>query len=313
MYKRQVFDWTSGKEREFKLEKNYRSRKTIVDAANSLIEKNRQQIPKKVVSAKEDKGEPIDVFEAYSDVEEGEIVVNKIIELRRKNDCEYNDFAILYRTNAQSRIFEEALRKRGIPYKIYGGLSFYQRKEIKDVISYFRLVVNPDDEEAFKRTINYPTRGIGKTTIDKIIDVSANNGVSLWTVLCNPFIYGLDVNKGTYAKMQGFRELIESFIADDINKNAYEIGLDIIRRSGIMIEVCQDNSSEGLSRKENIEEFVNGINAFCISKQEEGNADVSLVDFLSEVTLYTDQDSDKADDEEKVTFCLLYTSPSPRD
>ena len=303
-----VFDWTSGKEREFKLEKNYRSRKTIVDAANSLIEKNRQQIPKKVVSAKEDKGEPIDVFEAYSDVEEGEIVVNKIIELRRKNDCEYNDFAILYRTNAQSRIFEEALRKRGIPYKIYGGLSFYQRKEIKDVISYFRLVVNPDDEEAFKRTINYPTRGIGKTTIDKIIDVSANNGVSLWTVLCNPFIYGLDVNKGTYAKMQGFRELIESFIADDINKNAYEIGLDIIRRSGIMNEVCQDNSSEGLSRKENIEEFVNGINAFCISKQEEGNADVSLVDFLSEVTLYTDQDSDKADDEEKVTLMTIHSA-----
>ena len=278
------------------------------DAANSLIEKNRQQIPKKVVSAKEDKGEPIDVFEAYSDVEEGEIVVNKIIELRRKNDCEYNDFAILYRTNAQSRIFEEALRKRGIPYKIYGGLSFYQRKEIKDVISYFRLVVNPDDEEAFKRTINYPTRGIGKTTIDKIIDVSANNGVSLWTVLCNPFIYGLDVNKGTYAKMQGFRELIESFIADDINKNAYEIGLDIIRRSGIMNEVCQDNSSEGLSRKENIEEFVNGINAFCISKQEEGNADVSLVDFLSEVTLYTDQDSDKADDEEKVTLMTIHSA-----
>ena len=303
-----VFDWTSGKEREFKLEKNYRSRKTIVDAANSLIEKNRQQIPKKVVSAKEDKGEPIDVFEAYSDVEEGEIVVNKIIELRRKNDCEYNDFAILYRTNAQSRIFEEALRKRGIPYKIYGGLSFYQRKEIKDVISYFRLVVNPDDEEAFKRTINYPTRGIGKTTIDKIIDVSANNGVSLWTVLCNPFIYGLDVNKGTYAKMQGFRELIESFIADDINKNAYEIGLDIIRRSGIMNEVCQDNSSEGLSRKENIEEFVNGINAFCISKQEEGNADVSLVDFLSEVTLYTGQDSDKADDEEKVTLMTIHSA-----
>lgn len=241
-------------------------------------------------------------------MEEGEIVVNKIIELRRKNDCEYNDFAILYRTNAQSRIFEEALRKRGIPYKIYGGLSFYQRKEIKDVISYFRLVVNPDDEEAFKRTINYPTRGIGKTTIDKIIDVSANNGVSLWTVLCNPFIYGLDVNKGTYAKMQGFRELIESFIADDINKNAYEIGLDIIRRSGIMNEVCQDNSSEGLSRKENIEEFVNGINAFCISKQEEGNADVSLVDFLSEVTLYTDQDSDKADDEEKVTLMTIHSA-----
>ena len=187
-------------------------------------------------------------------------------------------------------------------------MSFYQRKEIKDVISYFRLVVNPDDEEAFKRTINYPTRGIGKTTIDKIIDVSANNGVSLWTVLCNPFIYGLDVNKGTYAKMQGFRELIESFIADDINKNAYEIGLDIIRRSGIMNEVCQDNSSEGLSRKENIEEFVNGINAFCISKQEEGNADVSLVDFLSEVTLYTDQDSDKADDEEKVTLMTIHSA-----
>ncbi len=303
-----VFDWTSGKEREFKLEKNYRSRKTIVDAANSLIEKNEKQIRKKVISAKEDKGEPIDVFEAYSDVEEGEIIVNKITELYRQNDYKYNDFAILYRTNAQSRIFEEALRKRGMPYKIYGGLSFYQRKEIKDVISYFRLVVNPDDEEAFKRIINYPARGIGKTTIDKIIDASSNAGVSLWTVLCDPLCYGLDVNKGTHSKLQDFREQIESFIADCVNKNAYEIGIDIIRRSGIMNEVHQDNSPEGLSRKENIEEFVNGINAFCMSKQEEGKTDVFLVDFLSEVALYTDQDSEKSDDEEKITLMTIHSA-----
>ena len=291
----------------FKLEQNYRSTQTIVCAANSLIEKNERQIRKAVFSEKE-KGEPIGVFQAYSDVEEGDIVANKIAELRREYHYGYAEFAILYRTNAQSRIFEEALRKRSMPYKIYGGLSFYQRKEIKDVIAYFRLVVNPNDEEAFKRIINYPARGIGKTTIDKIIDASSNAGVSLWTVLCDPLCYGLDVNKGTHSKLQDFREQIESFIADCVNKNAYEIGIDIIRRSGIMNEVHQDNSPEGLSRKENIEEFVNGINAFCMSKQEEGKTDVFLVDFLSEVALYTDQDSEKSDDEEKITLMTIHSA-----
>ena len=276
----------------FKLEQNYRSTQTIVCAANSLIEKNERQIPKEVFSEKE-RGEAIGVFQAYSDVEEGDIVTNKIAQLRREHDYEYSDFAILYRTNAQSRVFEEALRKRGMPYKIYGGLSFYQRKEIKDIIAYFRLVVNPNDEEAFKRIINYPARGIGDTTVGKIITAATDNNVSLWTALCDPITYGLSINKGTHTKLQDFRALIEQFMADVTVKNAYEIGTEIIRQSGIINEVCQDNSPENLSRKENIEELVNGMNDFCAMRQEEGNTNVSLIDFLSEVSLLTDQDSDK--------------------
>lgn len=291
----------------FKLEQNYRSTQTIVCAANSLIEKNERQIRKAVFSEKE-KGEPIGVFQAYSDVEEGDIVANKIAELRREYHYGYAEFAILYRTNAQSRIFEEALRKRSMPYKIYGGLSFYQRKEIKDVIAYFRLVVNPNDEEAFKRIINYPARGIGDTTVGKIISAATNHGVSLWAAVCEPLSYGLDINKGTHAKLQGFRELIEGFIADQADKNAYEIGTDIIRQSGIINDVCQDTSPENLSRKENIEELVNGMNDFCALRQEEGNPNVSLTDFLSEIALLTDQDSDKADDGEKVTLMTVHSA-----
>ena len=291
----------------FKLEQNYRSTQTIVCAANSLIEKNERQIRKAVFSEKE-KGEPIGVFQAYSDVEEGDIVANKIAELRREYRYGYADFAILYRTNAQSRIFEEALRKRSIPYKIYGGLSFYQRKEIKDVIAYFRLVVNPNDEEAFKRIINYPARGIGDTTVGKIISAATDHGVSLWATLCEPLSYGLDINKGTHVKLQGFRELIESFIVDQADKNAYEIGTNIIRQSGIINDVCQDTSPENLSRKENIEELVNGMNDFCALRQEEGNPNVSLTDFLSEIALLTDQDSDKADDGEKITLMTVHSA-----
>ena len=272
----------------FKLEQNYRSTQTIVCAANSLIEKNERQIRKAVFSEKE-KGEAIGVFQAYSDVEEGDIVANKVAELRREYHYGYADFAILYRTNAQSRIFEEALRKRSMPYKIYGGLSFYQRKEIKDVIAYFRLVVNPNDEEAFKRIINYPARGIGDTTVGKIISAATDHGVSLWSTLCEPLTYGLNINKGTHTKLQGFRALIEGFITDQADKNAYEIGVDIIRQSGIMNDVCQDTSPENLSRKENIEELVNGMNDFCALRQEEGNPNVSLTDFLSEIALLTDQ------------------------
>ena len=272
-----------------------------------MIEKNERQIRKAVFSEKE-KGEPIGVFQAYSDVEEGDIVANKIAELRREYRYGYADFAILYRTNAQSRIFEEALRKRSIPYKIYGGLSFYQRKEIKDVIAYFRLVVNPNDEEAFKRIINYPARGIGDTTVGKIISAATDHGVSLWATLCEPLSYGLDINKGTHAKLQGFRELIESFIVDQADKNAYEIGTNIIRQSGIINDVCQDTSPENLSRKENIEELVNGMNDFCALRQEEGNPNVSLTDFLSEIALLTDQDSDKADDGEKITLMTVHSA-----
>lgn len=293
--------------RVFKLEQNYRSTQTIVCAANSLIEKNERQIQKEVFSEKE-QGEPIGVFQAYSDMEEGEIVVNKIAELRREKDYGYADFAILYRTNAQSRIFEEALRKRTIPYKIYGGLSFYQRKEIKDVIAYFRLVVNPSDEEAFKRIINYPARGIGETTVGKIIAAATENEISLWIVICEPLTYGLAINKGTHNKLQGFRELIEVFIGTQGDKNAYELGTDIIRQSGIINDVCQDTSPENLSRRENIEELVNGMNDFCALRMEEGNSNVSLTDFLSEVSLLTDQDSDKTDDGEKITLMTVHSA-----
>ena len=291
----------------FKLEQNYRSTQTIVRAANSLIEKNQWQIRKEVFSEKE-KGEAIGVYQAYSDVEEGDIVVNKIAELRREKRYAYSDFAILYRTNAQSRIFEEAMRKRSMPYRIYGGLSFYQRKEIKDVIAYFRLIVNPNDEEAFKRIINYPARGIGDTTVGKIIAAATGHNVSLWTVLCEPLAYGLNFNKGTVGKLQAFRELISAFITDAAEKNAYEIGADIVRQSGIINDVCQDNSPENLSRKENIEELVNGMSDFCAQRQEEGKPNVLLGDFLSEVSLLTDQDSDKDGDDEKITLMTVHSA-----
>lgn len=291
----------------FKLEQNYRSTKTIVSAANSLIEKNSRQIRKEVFSEKE-KGEPIGVFQAYSDTEEGDIVVNKIAELRRKEHCSYADFAILYRTNAQSRIFEEALRKRSMPYRIYGGLSFYQRKEVKDVLAYFRLVANQNDEEAFKRIINYPARGIGNTTIGKLQASAASHGVSLWQVLCEPLSFGLDFNKGTTAKLQGFRELIEGFVRLSQDNDAYQVGVEIVRQSGIMNDVCQDNSPENLSRKENVEELVNGMKDFCESRLEEGNEHVFLIDFLSEVSLLTDQDSDDGDDTEKITLMTVHSA-----
>ena len=291
----------------FKLEQNYRSTQTIVSAANSLIEKNQRRIRKEVFSEK-DKGEPIGVYQAYSDVEEGDIVINKIAELRRQENYAYSDFAILYRTNAQSRVFEEAMRKRSMPYRIYGGLSFYQRKEIKDVIAYFRLTVNPNDEEAFKRIINYPARGIGDTTVNKITAAATSHNVSLWTVLCEPLTYGVNINKGTAGKLQDFRCLIAGFIESVAEKNAYELGTEIIRQSGIIADVCQDNSPENLSRKENIEELANGMSDFCAQRLEEGNANTTLSDFLSEVSLLTDQDSDKDGDDEKITLMTVHSA-----
>ena len=293
--------------RLFKLEQNYRSTQTIVCAANSLIEKNSEQIRKEVFSEKA-KGEPIGVFNAYSDVEEGEIVANQIVKLRSREHYSYNDFAILYRTNAQSRIFEEALRKRSLPYKIYGGLSFYQRKEIKDVISYFRLAVNPNDEEAFKRVLNYPARGIGDTTLNKVIDAAAQHHVSLWMVLEEPLAYGLNINKGMHTKLQGFRELVESFIVEVPKKNAYELGAMIVRQSGIMNEIYQSNDPENLSRQENIEELINGMHDFCAIREEEGNENILLTDFLSEVSLLTDQDNEKEGDAEKITLMTIHSA-----
>ena len=291
----------------FKLEQNYRSTQIIVQAANSLIEKNHEQIRKAVYSEKA-KGEPIGVLNAYSDVEEGEIVANKITQLRLKEGYAYDDFAVLYRTNAQSRIFEEALRKRSIPYKIYGGLSFYQRKEIKDVISYFRLSVNPNDEEAFKRVLNYPVRGIGDTTLNKIIAAANGYGVSLWKVLCEPLAYGLNINKGTHTKLQGFRELIETFMKDVQENDAFEVGSRIVRQSGIMNEIYQDRTPENLSRQENIEELVNGMHDFCATRREEGNEHVLLGDYLAEVSLLTDQDTDKENEGSKVTLMTIHSA-----
>lgn len=293
--------------RLFKLEQNYRSTQLIVKAANSLIEKNREQIRKEVFSENQ-VGEPITVTSAYSDVEEGEIVANKITSMHVKDGCPYSDFAILYRTNAQSRIFEEALRKRAVAYRIYGGLSFYQRKEIKDVIAYFRLAVNPHDGEALKRVINYPARGIGDTTLNKINMAAADAGVSLWTVISSPLDYGLNINKGTHAKIQVFRSIVSGFIDKVDSMNAYEIGKEIVGASGIMAEIIQDTTPEGMSRRENIDELVNGMYDFCEIRREEGNERMLLTDYLSEVALLTDQDGEKDDNVPKVTLMTIHSA-----
>lgn len=293
--------------RLFKLEQNYRSTQTIVKAANSLIEKNREQIRKEVFSENA-AGEPITVFSAYSDVEEGEIVANKIVQLHTRNGYGYDEFAVLYRTNAQSRIFEEALRKHTLPYRVYGGLSFYQRKEIKDVIAYFRLAVNPNDEEALKRVINYPARGIGDTTLGKIIEAANVHKVSLWTVLCEPLSYNVNINKGTCTKLQGFRDLISGFIDAAVKRNAYELGAEIVRLSGIISDIYQDRSPENLSRQENIEELVNGMHDFCATREEEGNEHILLQDYLSEIALLTDQDNDKEENTPKVTLMTIHSA-----
>ena len=293
--------------RLFKLEQNYRSTQLIVKAANSLIEKNREQIKKEVFSENQ-VGEPISVTSAYSDVEEGEIVANKITSMHVKDGCSYSDFAILYRTNAQSRIFEEALRKRAVPYRIYGGLSFYQRKEIKDVIAYFRLAVNPHDGEALKRVINYPARGIGDTTLNKINMAAADAGVSLWTVISSPLDYGLNINKGTHTKLQAFRDIVSGFISKADSVSAYEIGKEIVSASGIMADIIQDTSPEGMSRRENIDELVNGMYDFCEIRREEGNDRMFLTDYLSEVALLTDQDGEKDDSVSKVTLMTIHSA-----
>ena len=292
--------------RIFKLEENYRSTQMIVGAANSLIEKNRDQIRKEVYS-RQDVGTPLQVIEAYSDVEEGEIVVRRIATLKRREALDYNHFAILYRTNAQSRIFEEALRKNGMPYRIYGGLSFYQRKEVKDVIAYFRLAVNPHDEEAFKRVINYPARGIGDTTVGKILAAASDNGVSLWSVIDDPVAYSLSVNKGTLTKLASFHSLISRFIEQSGKCDAYEMGRMIVQEAGIMADLMQDRTVEGISRQENVQELMDGMHDFLKSRQEEGNEAVWLPDFLSDVALLTDQDSEE-DDTAKVTLMTVHAA-----
>lgn len=293
--------------RIFKLERNYRSTQNIVNAANSLIHKNKEQIHKNVYSEKEE-GSKVRISASYSDYEEGYAVASAINELRLRKDYDYVDFAILYRTNAQSRILEEALRKRGIPYKIYGGLSFYQRKEIKDIISYLRLIVNPHDEEAFKRVINYPSRGIGDTTVNKVIKAATENNVSLWTVLNAPIDYDLPINSGTAKKLTDFREMIERFIEQNTRLSAEEMAAIVVKESGIVSSLFQDRSVEGISKQENLQELLKGIAEFCELRREEGVEQVSLADFLSEVSLLTDQDNDKDEQANKVTMMTVHAA-----
>ena len=290
----------------FKLERNYRSTQNIVNAANSLIDKNMKQIRKTVYSEKEE-GSKLSVCSSYSDYEEGYAVAGKINEMRMRN-YDYADFAILYRTNAQSRILEEALRKRGIPYKIYGGLSFYQRKEVKDVISYLRLIINPHDEEALKRVINYPARGIGDTTLNKLTAAATEHNVSLWTVLNDPIGYALPVNSGTAKKLSDFRELIAGFIERNVKLSAEEIASAVVKESGIVSVLFQDRSVEGISKQENLQELLKGIAEFCEIRREEGAEHVSLADFLSEVSLLTDQDNDKEEQANKVTMMTVHAA-----
>lgn len=292
----------------FKLEQNYRSTQTIVEAANSLIHHNRNQIQKEVFS-KNDKGEKILYKPAYSDKEEALIVAKNIQRIRRQDDCGYDQFAILYRTNAQSRSFEEEFRKQGIPYRIYGGLSFYQRKEIKDIIAYFRLVANPDDEEAFKRIINYPARGIGATTVMKIADCAHQNQVSFWEVIGNIEHYGLNVNKGAQTKLENFRLLISSFIDRSHTLDVYELGDAIIRESRISEDIMSGKNADDLARQENLEEFLSGMQTFVAGRQEEGRMDEAyLTDYLQDVALLTDADSEGEKDEPRVSLMTIHAA-----
>ena len=292
----------------FKLEQNYRSTQLIVQAANSLIRRNERQIPKNVFS-KNEHGEKLQLKPAYSDREEAMIVTQDIKRLRRQDHCDWSDFAILYRTNAQSRSFEEQMRKDNIPYRIYGGLSFYQRKEIKDVIAYFRLIANPNDEEAFKRIVNYPARGIGDTTVGKIIQTAQTYGVSLWQVIKEPVLFPIDVSKGTMTKIQAFRELIEGWIGRVAKEDAYTLGHDIIMNSGISKDIYSGRNPEDISRQENLEEFLSGMQDFVESRREEDMGDeVYLPDFLQEVALLTDLDSDEGDENDKVTLMTIHSA-----
>ncbi len=292
----------------FKLEQNYRSTQYIVQAANTLIRHNQRQIPKNVFS-ENDQGERLILKPAYSDKEEVMIVCNDIKRIMRKDKCRYSDFAILYRTNSQSRSFEEQMRREGIPYRIYGGLSFYQRKEIKDVIAYYRVVSNPNDEEALKRIINYPARGIGDTTVNKIVEAANTHGVSLWTVICQPILFLPDLAKGTVAKLESFHLLIEGWTSRLDKDDAYELGHAIIMESGISKDIYSSTSPEDLSRQDNLEEFLSGMQDFVEGRKEEDMGDqISLGDFLQEVALLTDLDSDNGETDDKVTLMTIHSA-----
>ena len=290
-----------------KLEQNYRSTQNIVDAANSLISKNKEQISKRVFSEKE-RGSKVTVFASYSDFEEGYLVANRIKEMHLLNSTPYNDFAILYRTNAQSRVLEEALRKRNMPYRIYGGLSFYQRKEIKDAVAYMRLTINPNDEEAFKRVVNYPARGIGETTVGKILACAQLHNVGVWSVLSDPIEYNLQINSGTRTKLAAFRDLIQGFSDSAGEKSIYDLVEHILQRSGIIADIYTSDTPENISRQENIQELLGGVMEFYSLRQEEGNEAVTLSDFLAEISLITDQDKGDEQDDDKVTLMTIHSA-----
>ena len=294
--------------RLYKLEQNYRSTQLIVQAANSLIHKNERQIRKEVYSENE-KGEKLMLKPAYSDREEAMIVCNDIKRLKRQDRCEYSDFAILYRTNAQSRSFEEQMRKDGIPYRIYGGLSFYQRKEIKDVIAYFRVVANPDDEEALRRIINYPARGIGDTTVGKIVETANTHNVSLWRVIAQPIVFDLKLSKGTLTKLEAFKQLVDGWRERIDKEDAYELGHSIIMESGISKDIYSSSNPEDLSRQENLEEFLGGMQDFVESRKEEDREqETGLSDFLQEVALLTDLDSEGDEELPKVSLMTIHAA-----
>ena len=291
----------------FKLEQNYRSTQNIVDAANSLIHKNKGQIPK-VVFSENEKGSKIKVLSSYSDYEEGYLIASLILDKRIKEKSAYADFAVLYRTNAQSRILEEALRKRNIAYKVYGSQSFYQRKEVKDIIAYFRMVVNPRDEESLKRIINYPARGIGNTTITKLLTAATTHQVSVWSILTAPIEYGVQINSGTAKKLQDFKQMMEELIAENKQLSAIDMAEMIIKRSGLAALLFQDRSVEGISKQENMQEVLKAITEFTEMRLEEGNEHISLNDFLVEVSLITDQDNDKNENTDKVTLMTVHAA-----
>lgn len=291
----------------FKLEQNYRSTQMIVNAANSLIAKNQRQIPKTVFSKKE-VGEKIHILKAFSDAEEAALIVKEMMRLHRQKGFPYNSFAILYRTNAQSRILEEVLRKRSLPYCIYGGLSFYQRKEVKDVIAYFRLAVNPNDEEAFKRVVNYPKRGIGTTTVSKLVEAATKQSAGIWDIACHPLEHGVKMTKGTISKITAFTDTVEAFRRYAGELKADDAGVRIIKESGIAGDIYRDSSPEGMARQENLTELTNAISEFVADRQEEGVADLSLSAFLSEAALQTDTDTEDGDTTEKVTLMTVHSA-----
>ena len=291
----------------YKLEQNYRSTQTIVNAANSIIQKNKRQLPKKVFSENAE-GNRIKVFSALTDNEEGYLIANEISETRMRHHFQYQDYAILYRTNAQSRIFEEALRKRNIPYKIYGGLSFYQRKEIKDLLSYFRLVINPKDNEALKRIINYPARGIGATTLTKLEQAATAEGTSIFEIVEQSGTTNhAGLNKGTLSKVQQFVAIIKQFQEKIELSDAHEMATEIATQTSIVKDLYRDQTPEGMSRFENIQELLNGIQEFSINAREEGQPNL-LSNYMEDVALLTDQDSDKEEDRNKVTLMTVHSA-----